>query len=377
MEENDFYRLLVQRYIENKATEEELKAFFQLLKEGKLDVYLTDAMNAASFSNDAVEDVATAGKRKIFTLRRIAVAAVVLLFFSAGTYIAFKKDKKQSATAHIQKQPATGNDIVPGSDKAVLILADGSKIKLDNEHNGLLAQQGKTKVVKLNRQLVYNANNIKPNEISYNTIITPPGGQYQITLSDGTTVWLNAASSLRFPTAFAGKERRVELTGEGYFEVAHNEQIPFIVKKGDAEVKVLGTHFNVNAYDDEQEIKITLLQGSVKVSQLAANHTQLLTPGQQAQINKSGAIKLNKSADVDEAVAWKNGVFQFEGADIQEVMRQIARWYDVEVVYQGQIDQHFRGTISKNVEASKVLQMLELTGTVHFKIENKKIIVTP
>lgn len=378
MEEKDFYQLLVQRYIENIATEEELKAFFQLLKEGKLEPYLTDAMNAVTSTAEPIKaGVKEDSKSKVFTSWRRIAAAIIIMVFSTGVYVALKSDKQQTEVAQKQKQLKRGNDIAPGSDKATLTLADGSTIMLDSKHNGTLTQQGNTKVLQFNGKLTYQQLTADEHTsvISYNTIVTPKGGQYQITLPDGTIVWLNAASSLRFPTAFAGKERTVELTGEGYFEVAHNAHKPFVVKKGDAEIRVLGTHFNVKAYDEEQNIKITLLQGSVKVLQLSANQSQLLIPGQQAQVNKSGGIKLNTDVDVDEAIAWKNGLFQFSGADIHELMRQIIRWYDVEVVYQGEIDQHFRGTISKNVETSKVLQMLELTGTVHFKTEGKKIIV--
>lgn len=381
MEEKDFYQLLVQRYIQNKATEDELKVFFQLLKEGKLDAYICDAMNAATFTNDPMEAIPVVSKRKILTRGRIVVAAIVLLVFSIGTYIEFRKNKQQPETARLQIQLKNTKDIAPGSDKAVLILADGSKIALDGEHNGVLAQQGNTKVMKLDGGLAYNAPSIRGSQVEtfYNMIVTPRGGQYQLVLSDGSKVWLNAASSLRFPTTFTGKERRVELTGEGYFEVAHNAQMPFVVQKGTTSIKVLGTHFNVKAYDDEQDTKVTLLQGSVRVSK--GNEAALLQPGQQALLfnapSGDGSIEVQTNADVNEAIAWKNGVFQFEGADIQEVMRQIARWYDVEVVYKGQVDQHFRGTISRTVAVSKILKMLELTGAVHFTIADKKIIVSP
>jgi ferric-dicitrate binding protein FerR (iron transport regulator) len=191
-----------------------------------------------------------------------------------------------------------------------------------------------------------------------------------MTLSDGSKVWLNAGSSVRFPVAFTGNERKVSITGEAYFEVAHDARKPFIVKdiNRNAEVQVFGTHFNVNAYDDEPTINVTLLEGSVKV-----NNT-MIKPGQQAQVGNG--VKVASNVDFDEVMAWKNGRFQFEGAGIEEVMRQVARWYDVEVIYENKpLNQHFRGGISREVEASKLFKMLEMTEAVHFRIEGKKVYV--
>jgi ferric-dicitrate binding protein FerR (iron transport regulator) len=214
----------------------------------------------------------------------------------------------------------------------------------------------------------------------YNTITTPRGGQYQVTLSDGTKVWLNAASSIRFPVLFTGNERKVEITGEAYFEVAKNVSKPFKVKTISSEVEVLGTHFNVNAYDDEAVAKTTLLEGLVKVSvpqtggKLAA---RFLQPGQQSGITKDGRISVLNNADTEEAVAWKNGRFQFRSADLKSILRQISRWYDVDVVYKGNVDLHFTGQLTRDDYVSKVFDKLALTGEVHFKIEGKKIIVSP
>ena len=379
MEENEFYRLLVQRYIENTATEEELEVFFQLMKEGKLDAYLTDAMNAESFATDWKRPRAKTIRRKMITPARVSIAAVVLLLLSSGIfYFNWKSRDQQLPVAHNQKPYKNENNLMPGGDKAILVLGDGRQLNLDQENNGLVSQQGVTRIEKQDRELKYNTKNNQTDEVSYNTLLTPRGGQYRIVLSDSTKVWLNAASSLRFPTAFTGSERRVELTGEAYFEVAHNAKKPFIVQRGDAAVNVLGTHFDINAYDDEPEMKVTLLQGSVKVSK--GEKTALLQPGQQAKMSmnsSSTSIRVDTDIDEEQVLAWKNGMFQFDGADIQEVMRNIARWYDVDIVYQGRVNQHFRGNISKYVDASKVLQMLEYTGAAHFKIEGKKIIVTP
>jgi ferric-dicitrate binding protein FerR (iron transport regulator) len=199
-------------------------------------------------------------------------------------------------------------------------------------------------------------------------------------LADGTKVWLNAASSVRFPVAFTGKERKVEITGEAYFEVAKDKTKPFRVKANSSEIEVLGTHFNVNAYDDEASIKTTLLEGKVKISVPVSGRKssyKSLFPGEQAEISKDGKIKVKGHADTEEAVAWMNGHFQFKSADIKTVLRQIARWYDVEIEYRGNIDLHFTGQLTRNENVSKVLNELMLTGEVHFKIDGRKIIVSP
>jgi ferric-dicitrate binding protein FerR (iron transport regulator) len=194
-------------------------------------------------------------------------------------------------------------------------------------------------------------------------------------LSDGSKVWLNAASSLRFPASFAGKERKVELLGEAYFEVAKNAAMPFKVKVNGMEVEVLGTHFNINSYENESTVRTTLLEGSVKINN--NNSSSLLKPGQQAQVNKAGEIKIINNVDVEEAIAWKEGKFQFDRADIHDIMRQLARWYDVDVEYKGSVSSHFGGTISRDVNLSQVLNMLHLTGEVKFQIEDRKVIVMP
>jgi ferric-dicitrate binding protein FerR (iron transport regulator) len=302
---------------------------------------------------------------------RWAAAAVFILVLSAGTYYLFNRPARLPATTGIA---AEKNDVAPGGDKAVLTLANGSTITLDSAHNGALAQQGNATVVKKNNgQLAYNTQNEKPTEVLYNTLTTPRGGQYQLVLPDGSKVWLNAASSIRYPTAFAGKERKIEITGEAYFEVAKNTGIPFIVKTNGMEVKVLGTHFNVNAYDDEAVIKTTLLEGVVEVTKDAA--TALLKPGQQSQLTKLGKINVMDNADVEEAVAWKEGNFYFKDADIQAIMRQVARWYDVEIVYEGRIPEgHFVGRPSRSLTAAQMLKIVEYSG-VKIRIEGKKIIV--
>ena len=247
---------------------------------------------------------------------------------------------------------------------------------LDDASNGNLAQQGNTKVIKLNGKLDYKASGSSASEILYNTISTPRGGQYQIELPDGSQVWLNAASSLRFPTAFAGKERKVEISGEAYFEITKNKSMPFVVKINEAEVQVLGTHFNVMAYNDEAAVKTTLLEGSVKFK--SSDNTSTLIPGQQSQLTKDGKVKVVDGVDVDKVVAWKNGAFNFHGEDMDAIGRQLARWYDVEVVNNSKIEGLFYAEdIPKNIKLSEVLKMLQLTGEVSFKVEGRRIIVMP
>lgn len=310
-----------------------------------------------------------------------AAAVGVLLILSISFYFMFlHKLPKQETVKKTTNEIKNNNGITPGGNKAMLTLANGSTILLDSVSTGVLTQQGNIKIQKLANGLVaykINGKQITQNdEAFYNTISTPRGGEYQVTLSDGTKVWLNAASSIRFPVVFTGKERKVVITGEAYFEVVKNKDMPFKVEANSTEIVDLGTHFNVNAYDDEASIKTTLLEGKVKVS--VPNQTpEFLVPGQQADINKQGKIKVLDNVDTDEAVAWMHGHFQFKSADLQSILRQISRWYDVDIVYEGNMNLHFTGQLNKNLNVSKVFETLSLTNEVHFKIEDKKIIVTP
>lgn len=308
---------------------------------------------------------------------RLTAAAAILSLLLAGVFFLGKQDSPREIvkTENIIKQK-NNNDVLPGKNTATLTLADGTTVVLDETQNGTVTTQGNTKVVKLNNgMLSYKSSHQKQIEVVYNTISTPKGGQYQLILSDGSKVWLNAASSLRFPAAFTGKERKVELLGEAYFEVAKNETMPFKVEAEGMEVEVLGTHFNVNSYNDEASTRTTLLEGSIKINH--GNTTNFLKPGQQARLHIDGDLKIINNADVDEAVAWKEGKFQFDRADIHEVMRQIARWYDVSVGYKGVISSHFGGSISRDVKLSQVLKMLEMTANLKFQIEDKHVVVSP
>ncbi|MEO6837935.1 MAG: FecR family protein [Ginsengibacter sp.] len=306
------------------------------------------------------------------------VAASVFIVLVAGlSYLYLSKNENKEVRGNVAKNTIPQNDIAPGGNKAILTLANGSSIVLDSVENGTLTQQDSAKVVKLaNGKLIYQKDkNTNIVAIQYNTISTPRGGQYQLVLADGSKIWLDAASSIRFPTSFTGKERDVQITGEVYFEVAHNAEMPFHVKVNGMDVAVLGTHFNINAYDDEGVMKTTLLEGSVKVSQ--GNKSALITPGEQAQIaDKSDKIEIKRNVDLEEIVAWKNGKFLFQDADIHIIMRQLERWYNITVSYrENTTNEQFVGVISRDVPISQILNMLEKTGAVKFEIEGRKIIV--
>lgn len=315
-------------------------------------------------------------------LKRWAITASILILFSSGWYfISSTRNNLPAPIAKIQKrEDKLETDIPPGRDQAVLTLADGFIINLDSVKNGTLTRQGNIKVMKGGTgELLYYADQQNSKESGYNTISIPRGGRHEIVLSDGSKVWLNAASSLTFPTLFKGNIRNVSLTGEGYFEVARNLTMPFHVTINDITVEVLGTHFNVNAYSDEHSVATTLVEGSVKVKSGASGNgesqTVLLKPGEQVDLAKDGRLKVNHHADIEQAVAWKDNNFEFNNAAIPTIMRQISRWYDVEVDYKGSIpERRLTGKFSRNVNLSQLVEMLRYTG-MNMKIENKKIII--
>jgi len=301
-------------------------------------------------------------------------AAVIFLLLGTGYYFfsAHKGQKERRGLTKIE-QTKTIDIAPPAAVNAVLTLANGKRIILDSSGNGTLALQGAVNVVKLaDGQIAYRGTS---KEIEYNTLSNPRGSKIiSLSLADGSKVWLNAESSLRYPTAFTGNERKVEITGEAYFEVAHNAAMPFIVQKGDVEIKVLGTHFNVNAYDDERSLKVTLLEGAVKVER-HGNESLNIQPGQQAEINRQGKMELNKEVDIDEVMAWKNNWFNFNSLTVPDIMQQIERWYNVSVTYQGNPgNKHFSGIVSRNNNVSEVLKIMEQAG-IKFKIEGKNITV--
>lgn len=304
------------------------------------------------------------GKRRIW----VAAAAAVLLI---GTGYALYSVWQQPVHVVAEQQ-----DVQPGHAGAVLTLADGSKVVLDSLHNGVVATQGGAAVNLQNGQLIYNANAHTKQE-AYNTMSTPKGRQYQLVLPDGSKVWLNAASSLTYPVAFNGTERKVKVSGEAYFEVA-SQTAPFRVEVNDGtEIQVLGTHFNVNAYPDEASINTTLLQGAVKIVTRGAS--QLLHPGEQAQVPANATyIKLEQNIDLQTVTAWKDGSFAFNHADLKTVMRQLARWYDIDVIFDGNVPEgSYSGEIDRSLTLDQVLKGLSKTR-LNYKIEQgRKLVIRP
>ena len=309
--------------------------------------------------------------RNIF-FRFTAVAAAIVLFGVSLYFLWPSSIKQQNKT--VATKPVLKNDVAPPlNNKAVLTLGDGTKINIDSAGNGVFAKQGSVNVIKQkDGQIVYKGN---ANTVTYNTITVPKGSKpLRLNLADGSEVWLNVASSIVYPTAFTGHERKVVITGEAYFEIAKNVAKPFIVQQAnsDMQVRVLGTHFNVNTYDDEFAIKVTLLEGALDVSK--SNDHVMLSPGQQAQVYVS-TIRKSNDVDLNEVMSWKNGTFYFDGADIKTIMRQVEKWYDVDVEYKDDVRYSFVANISRDVNASQLFKILELTNLVHFKIEGNKITV--
>lgn len=392
----DSIELLFAKFARNECSAEELE---QLLKhfaggndeqelKSSIKKQLSQSVQPIDHLDLMVEEVFENIKHKIntdqvktrprFNIYRYAAAAMVLLSVCAGFWVYFANTKQlQQLVQH--QQPATA--IVPGSNKAFLTLNNGTKINLTSASNGALAKEAGIEITKTaDGQLLYKiqGNGKTGNPALYNTIETPKGGQYQIQLPDGTKVWLNAVTTLKYALNFASaKERRVELEGEAYFEVAKDKLHPFKVISKKQEVEVFGTHFNVNAYTNEPEIKTTLLEGSVQVVTTDTRKErikELLKPGQQSilALNKMKVVPVDAEAEV----TWKNGRFTFANEPIEQIMRKIARWYDVEIVYKGDMKEKvFAGTLSRYANISNLLNAIAATNTVHFKIEGRRVIV--
>lgn len=388
---------LIAKHLRNELTEQERKELDHWLGLSMQNRELFNKITNEETLNRELEIYSAAEKEKAwenivqqtgfrketknrFNLKSLlSCAAAILLLLGIG--ITFKGFLYKKTTAN--RLVLHRKDILPGTNKATLMLADGSKIVLDDAKRGTIARQTNVEINKTQSgQLVYSAEgpvlpaNQQPSEtiIPTNMIATPRGGQYSVVLPDGTKVWLNAASSLKYPTAFPGTERRVELTGEAYFEVAKNAAKPFFVKTASQTVEVLGTHFNINSYADEKATKTTLLEGSVRVTGNTGQQGLKLKPGEQATATGK-EIRMVAEPDLDEAMAWKEGKFIFRDADLQTIMRQLSRWYDVDVEYQGEvITRHYRGRVSRNVPVSQVFQILKTSG-VNFTINGRKIIV--
>lgn len=367
---------LLQRYTAKSCTKEELEELFAVIAAAENDETLHQFMEAEfhrfngeeAFPQIDTESVYASivkkEPRRIFTLPRVAAAAAVLLLATWW----FTQTNKTTTTPQIVEEK---KEILPGSNKATLTLADGSTVTLDSAGNQVISR-GDTKISQQNGQLLYSSAG-KTAE-GYNKLSTPRGGQFRVVLPDGTKVWLNSASSLRYPIAFTGKERIVELEGQGYFEVAQNAEQPFKVKAHEMEVQVLGTHFDIMAYADENTVNTTLLEGAVQVKE--GNTARLLKPGQQA-ILKSHAFTVQE-ADVKRVIAWKNGLFVFNDMALPAILREVARWYDVEIVYETTPGTElYGGGLARNLHLSNVLTLLEGSGFNHFRVEGRKVIVLP
>ncbi|SEO95248.1 FecR protein [Mucilaginibacter gossypiicola] len=378
-----YFIQILTKYRLGEATPEEinfLESYYNLFDlnndlitdENEADyLYLKDAIKA-----NVDERIAQYQKKPVMMSSRsgwitYAVAASILLFISVGAYFFIHNTHKADNFA-----ANTYKGIMPGTNKATLTLANGTTISLDDAANGQIAKQAGVKISKTaDGQIVYQADATGQDQVAQNTVTTPKGGQYKIILPDGTNVWLNAASSITYPTVFKGAEREVTLNGEGYFEVAKNRAMPFRVKSALQTIEVLGTHFNINAYADEGLVKTTLLEGSVKVT--SATSSILIVPGEQAVIDRSGNGAISKQqVNIDKEVAWKNGVFSFADEDIREVMRQVSRWYDLDVVYEGDMPtEKFFGEISRSSNLADVFRILELNN-MKFAVEGKTVKVS-
>lgn len=377
--EDETAKSLIKKYSEGLCTPEEkelveswyLKAVSETQNEFEVSDY--DATKQDIWKRISAERPVKVKKRSL--VPAIAAAAILILTVGLVLFVQYNPEKNIQADGVF-----IASSIQPGGNKAVLTLADGTKISLTDIENGKLAEQLGVKIIKTSDgQLIYEAGTAaavtNKQKSAYNVIETPVGGQYQIKLNDGTNVWLNAGSKLKYPVHFDGGERKVQFEGEGYFEVSHDKSKPFKVVSAEQTVVVLGTRFNVNTYQDEPDVNTTLLEGSVSVTN-TRNVTRLLKPGQQASLRGSD-IKISE-VDVEQALAWHNGDFAFEGAALKTIMRQISRWYDVEVIYQGKIAEvEFGGSISRSKNIREVLKVLEMTQGVHFRLEGRRLVVMP
>ncbi|HZY39501.1 MAG TPA: FecR domain-containing protein [Mucilaginibacter sp.] len=373
----DFLKL-VEKYLNGSASAEEINTIENYYAQFSNDPDITDSLDEneinalkAALRQKINTRINQVQKRNVLIFKKhyLQWAAAILLFSLLSLFVA----------NWLRHQPITlqaqNHDLAPGGNRATLTLANGSKINLNSTKNGAFTTQPGAHILKQGGQLFYKAaeNESSAIPVSYNTLTTPKGGQYQLILADGTKVWLNAASSLKFPTAFVGSERIVELTGEAYFEVAKNAKQPFKVKTSGQIVQDIGTRFDVNSYTDEDAVTTTLVEGSVKIYD--AQGQTLIRPGQQYLSKMTGLPEVKTDVDIDEVTAWKSGMFQFDDADIKTIMRQISRWYNVDVEYLGQLPAStYHGRISRNSNASTVLKILELSG-INFTIERGKIIV--
>ena len=390
---------LLKRYLDNTITSTEAEELFAMLKNSSFEEnneveQIMSSYYQNSFANPPIHSTQNSRENLDKLLKKInadqrnkrapiklintkwwMAAASIIILLGVGIYFTFFNEMQ----APVELAKSLPIDIeAPKANKAIITLSNGQQILVDSISNGQVTTHDNMLITKNSKGEIIYSGKDNNGAIAYNTLYNPRGSKVQtITLADGTRVWLNAASSLRYPVAFSGKERTVELSGEGYFEVAHNAQKPFHVAVNNVNVQVLGTHFNVNAYEDELEIKTTLLEGSVKIN--SADKSAIIKPGEQAVVsslkNKLKEGISIRATDVEDVVAWKNGFFAFRHSDLNEILKQLSRWYDIEVVYNGKIEkQEFTGKLDRSLVLSDVLKILDRTG-VRFKIEEGKKLV--
>jgi len=386
----------IERYISGKATAEEIRFvenYYQYLDKNQEVLGKSNSTELKDLEEENLQQLLLAIHHPVQKPKRLvlrySIAAAILFILGFGI-LYFTKEQPLIA---IQKVANSDKeiDILPGKDRAILTLADGSKVILDDVKDGKISETGNLTITKTKSgQLIYQANAVptKTGAIAYHTIETPRGGQYQVFLPDGTKVWLNASSSLTYPVQFTESERKVKLIGEAYFEVAKmsfnklrmtdikgkreegTRRIPFFVNTGNQLLEVLGTHFNVNGYMDEQTIKTTLVEGSVKVSNLNTQSSKIIKPGQQSIIGSQ--TFLIGDVDTDDETAWKDGLFRFNNSNLKNILYQLERWYDIKIDYANLPNKRFNGMIPRKVKLSEVLNMLELTGSIDFKIDRQR-----
>jgi len=375
---------IIKRYLDGTASAAEInfiEEYYAFLGQGENETGETlDINNLEQETFQAIQaKIARQQKSRVLSFYKYASAAAILILLCGGLYFLLNKNSPISPSTSLAK--IENLDVLPGSDKATLTLANGSKVILDDQTPENISDTHGVKISKTkDGQLIYTIVNNENllNSTAFNSIQTPKGGQYQVILPDGTKVWLNAASSLKYPEVFAGKKRSVTLTGEAYFEVAKDKEKPFDVQIQNQNVEVLGTHFNINGYLDDNYIKTTLLEGAVKVSNLKS--TKKLKPGEQAiaGISQNALIEVTSQVDTNDEIAWKNGLFQFNDTDLKIILNQLERWYDIKIDYSSIPDKRYNGMVPRKSKLSEVLKMLEKTGNIKFELlENRTLKVIP
>ncbi|MGJ1228091.1 FecR family protein [Sphingobacterium siyangense] len=380
MKDSKHIKLLFERYLNNHASREETAELFQYFQDTNNKEALEQMIENQLESRDKEELIDKMILDRVFgkidldtepqnitspTWYKITGVAAAIILIISISYLFLNRSTYNDHTATI---------IEPGRDKATLVLSSGKTIVLEDVANGKLTEELGTTIEKTEKGGInYKIEGNTDVRIAMNLLNVPKGGQFQITLSDGTKVWLNSNSSLKYPSAFSASERRVELKGEAYFEVSKNKQKPFIVETSLQKVEVLGTKFNINAYDDESSTQTSLAEGSVRVS--CKNNTTLLKPGQQSTLTDQNIAV--RSINLDQVLDWKNGDFNFSNNNLKEIMRKISRWYNIEVIFEGPISQEtYVAQISRKKRLNDVLRALQLSGSIKYSIRNNKLYIS-